>query len=601
MKWEDRFLHRTEKLKRRIEIIQKQQDLVFNIRLSIALGIFALLVVAVLFPAIGLELPVLVVGLLLFAYFVVRSNQLKLFRRKLELLTSFYKRQSARILNTKESLKELNSEEELIKAPLALSEEAEQLSRDLDFFGQNSLWSNISEAFSAEGEARLQQVLLNPELDLTRIQKTQARVLTASSISGFLRKFVILGFLGRKEFKDLPLLESEIQKTEYSEKTEKIFWFLMVVWMCAFAELVLFLSKPSFEVPVAFRLLFPLVSLISMRGLSEIYSRAQTVSTLFSRLRVVLEHMNKVSPTLKLELLPVLKLKDPLKLIAKFDRNLSFLTVNSHPLVVLILNFIFPWNYFFTRKLEQARRQLALDLPLVIKEMGEMEKLSSFAFLLHYRKTVFPQFSDSPQMECVDISHPMGDAQFIKNTVAFNHEKLVLLTGSNMSGKSTFMRTLGTNHALALAGAPVFASSFTTFLAPIRPCIRVSDSLRDGASYFYAEVKRLKLILEEAKSSKPIFFLVDEIFKGTNNIERFLGSRELILFLSQTSSFGLISTHDIELSKLENERIKNWHFSDSIENGQLRFSYKIKSGPSPSTNALTIMKMEGLPVPPGNS
>ncbi len=597
MKWEERFLSRTSKLKRRIEIIQSRQDLIFNIRLGISLLIFALLVVAVLFPTIRLELPVLVIGLVLFGFFVVQSTRLKLYRKKIELLIAFYERQHARQRMTPESIEYLNSQPWLVNAPEALTLEAQQLSRDLDVFGEHSLWTSLSEAFSAKGVTKLQRTLIEPSLDLRRIIQKQNQVKTVQLYAGFFRKFTVLGFVGQNELAEIPLLEKEIQKSDYTSKNEKIYWALTLIWVLALSESLLVILTPQLQLPVTFRALFPLLSILSLKTLGEAYSRAQTLSTLFARLTPVLQHLAKLDPKIKANILPQLNLVNPVLLITRFDRYLSFLTVNSHPLVSLVLNFVFPWNYYFSRQLEKIRAQLAQCLSQVLNEMGEVEETASFAFLSKYRSTHFPEFSEQPKIVCAGLRHPLGDAQFVANDFVLENEKLVMLTGSNMSGKSTFMRTLGANHVLALAGAPVFANSFTTFIGPIMSCIRVSDSLRDGASYFYAEVKRLKLILDRASGTQPVLFLVDEIFKGTNNRERFLGSREIILFLSQTNSLGFISTHDLELSVLENKDIKNWHFSDTIQNGKLYFSYKIKPGASPSTNALKIMEIEGLPIP----
>jgi DNA mismatch repair ATPase MutS len=171
-----------------------------------------------------------------------------------------------------------------------------------------------------------------------------------------------------------------------------------------------------------------------------------------------------------------------------------------------------------------------------------------------------------------------------------------------MSGKSTFLRTLGINLCLAQAGAPVCAGLFEWSWAHLATCIRVDDSLEAGLSFFYAEVKRLKSLLDETKdrSGAPVLFLIDEIFKGTNNRERLIGSRSYISALSQGHGFGLVSTHDLELTDLDRTmpRLRNVHFQETVVAGTLHFDYKLRPGPCPTTNALRIMEMEGLPVPP---
>jgi DNA mismatch repair ATPase MutS len=153
---------------------------------------------------------------------------------------------------------------------------------------------------------------------------------------------------------------------------------------------------------------------------------------------------------------------------------------------------------------------------------------------------------------------------------------------------------------LAFAGGPVNASHLSTIFFRICTCIRISDSVTDGISYFYAEVKCLKAMLDalEEADPMPLFYFVDEIFRGTNNRERLIGSRSYIQALAQHPGVGLIATHDLELVQLADELpgITNYHFTDDVRDGRMIFDYKIQAGPSPTTNALKIMREEGLPV-----
>jgi DNA mismatch repair ATPase MutS len=178
--------------------------------------------------------------------------------------------------------------------------------------------------------------------------------------------------------------------------------------------------------------------------------------------------------------------------------------------------------------------------------------------------------------------------------------EVALITGSNMSGKSTFLRTVGVNLALAYAGAPVNAAKLDLHLMRLFTCIQVADSLADGFSYFYAEVHRLKRLLDQMKinDSVPLFYLIDEIFRGTNNRERRIGSRAYVQALANSAGVGIISTHDLELAKLaiESNSILNYNFRDDVIEGKMVFDYCLRPGPSPTTNALKIMELEGLPV-----
>jgi DNA mismatch repair ATPase MutS len=169
-----------------------------------------------------------------------------------------------------------------------------------------------------------------------------------------------------------------------------------------------------------------------------------------------------------------------------------------------------------------------------------------------------------------------------------------------MSGKSSFLKAVGVNLCLAYAGGPVNAESFHTDLFRVFTCIKINDSIVDGFSFFYAEVRRLKALLDELQENHPfpLLFLIDEIFKGTNNRERLVGSRSYIQSLIGQNGAGLIATHDLELIKLADQfpDIINCHFREEVVDGRMVFDYKLRPGPCPTTNALKIMQMEGLPV-----
>ena len=169
-----------------------------------------------------------------------------------------------------------------------------------------------------------------------------------------------------------------------------------------------------------------------------------------------------------------------------------------------------------------------------------------------------------------------------------------------MAGKSTFLRTMGINLAMCFAGAPVNASSFSAIPFRLFSSINVTDSLDDGLSHFYAEVKRLRALLDILNDDHetPVFFMVDEIYRGTNNRERLKGSEAFLKNVAGKNGVGLVSTHDLELAQLEQSipELSNWHFAETIEGGKMSFEYKLKPGPCPTTNALKIMEMEGLPT-----
>jgi DNA mismatch repair ATPase MutS len=234
-------------------------------------------------------------------------------------------------------------------------------------------------------------------------------------------------------------------------------------------------------------------------------------------------------------------------------------------------------------------------------ELEALCSLATFAYL--NPEFVFPTIEPGYIVSARQIGHPLiaADERICNDFALDTLGEVVIVTGSNMSGKSTFLRTLGVNLILAYAGGVVSAQELRVGLFRPFTCIKVSDSVVDGFSYLYAEVRRLKALLtalQDDENERPLFFLIDEIFRGTNNQERLIGSRSYIRALVGGNGVGLISTHDLELIKLADEfsQISNYHFREEVINGKMAFDYQLRTGPSPTTNALKIMKLEGLPV-----
>jgi len=233
-----------------------------------------------------------------------------------------------------------------------------------------------------------------------------------------------------------------------------------------------------------------------------------------------------------------------------------------------------------------------------------LNSLANFAYL--NPEYSFPEISKNKNGKSVlyseNIGHPLipFDVKVTNDYSIQKKNEVLIITGSNMSGKSTFLKTIGVNLCLAYAGAPANADMFRVSLFRLFTCIKVSDSITDGISYFYAEVKRLKEMLNELEkpSTKPIFFLIDEIFGGTNNKERSIGSRAYLKTVSKMETFGIVATHDLNLIELEKEinNITNYHFREEIINEKMVFDYKLHPGPCPTTNAIKVMQLAGLPT-----
>ncbi len=295
--------------------------------------------------------------------------------------------------------------------------------------------------------------------------------------------------------------------------------------------------------------------------------------------------------------------------IKQLARICSGLSLKGHPLIHIAINLIGPWDMAWTWYLQKVCERLRPVLPVWLEQVAIIDAamaLSTFAFL--NPSYVWPTRRENSANKdagvvTTSLGHPLlRHEQRVSNDFDLQAVgQLFLVTGSNMSGKSTFLRTIGINVCLAQAGGPVCADTWEWSWVRIHSCLRVGDSLEEGLSYFYAEVKRLKGILLAVGNGEqaPVLYLIDEIFKGTNNRERLLGSEAYIRELTTGHGLGLVTTHDLELARLEDELpgITNVHFQETVGEKELKFDYHLRPGPCPTTNALRIMAMEGLPVP----
>jgi hypothetical protein len=282
--------------------------------------------------------------------------------------------------------------------------------------------------------------------------------------------------------------------------------------------------------------------------------------------------------------------------------------LRSNPVLGLLLNAVLPWDFLFGYLAGSLRQRAAATIPLWLDAWHRLDALCSLAgFAYLHPGYAFTEFlpvgaETEPILQASDLGHPLiPEGQRVGNDLTIPRlGEVLLITGSNMSGKSTWLKTLGVNLCLGYAGGPACAAALRLQPLRLHTCMRISDSITDGFSYFYAEVKCLRSLLEELREEHPLplFYLIDEIFRGTNNRERLAGSRAFARALIGARGAGLIATHDLELAHLaeSSPQVVNLHFRDEIADGRLVFDYMLRPGASPTTNALKIMQLEGLPV-----
>nr|BBH89664.1 DNA mismatch repair protein [Thermosporothrix sp. COM3] len=486
---------------------------------------------------------------------------------------------------------------------------------DLDISGDYSLHELLNTAASQSGSERLRSWLLTREPDRDTILQRQQLVRELTPMINFraaLAEHSQYAVSYGNEYLVSERLQNWVTRTMKPIPLYKLIvpllltaLFLGTIIAYIVAHISLMLTAIPFFLCIGW-------SILTTSDRAGLYEETAYMSETLRRLGIIFSFLERTSfaPQSKLQgichpcysgTVRPSRLMKNLKLIA----SLSGFTQDQ--IGSLFFNAFLPWDAFISRRLQEFKADLSEHLPQWLDTWYELEALCSlanFAYLNpeYTMPRLLPAEADEPLLEATELGHPLIDpAVRVTNTTSFARiGDIMLLTGSNMAGKSTFLRTIGVNLCLAYAGAPVVARSFQTRLFELYACIRVTDSMADGFSYFYAEVHRLRGLLQrlEAQPRYPIFFLIDEIFKGTNNRERLIGSHAYIYALAQKRCVGALTTHDLELVTLSEElpQVSNYHFREEVVDGKMTFDYKLHVGPCPTTNALKIMQLEGLPI-----
>jgi DNA mismatch repair ATPase MutS len=292
----------------------------------------------------------------------------------------------------------------------------------------------------------------------------------------------------------------------------------------------------------------------------------------------------------------------PSRLISRLDQLIVLLDSRRNqffaPFAFLLL-----WEIQLAYFVEDWRRKHGHSIAGWLDATAETEALSSLAgYAYENQDDPFPEFTEqSPCFDGRGLGHPLlTKAKCIRNDVCITGEmRVFVVSGSNMSGKSTLLRTVGINAVLAMAGAPVRAESLRLSPLALGASIRINDSLKEGTSRFYAEITRLKQLVTLADGSVPLMFLLDELLHGTNSHDRRIGAEGIIKGLVQRGAIGLLTTHDLALAHIVDAlapQAANVHFEDHIENGRITFDYHLRPGIVRKSNALELMRSIGLDV-----
>lgn len=470
---------------------------------------------------------------------------------------------------------------------------------DLDLFGDHSLFQLINHTVNEGGKSKLAHWMLT-ESDPHTAQKRYSAITELSQKEGFLLNFEALGKAFWKE---------EKSKGPFYEwlKTPSIWrsWYIIPAVLGPVGGILVLAGVLFAGFPVSLISLFILIGMgflgLVFKPLLEI-SKAMPnegdLKTLSAWARQ-LENINFSDSYLQNLQHPVsngnFKASDALKTL----EQQSFMVQNRINLMYLIFNLLFWVDFPVLMRLEKWKKQYAAQVQQWDDLFNEWQAVVSLAaFTADEKLSCEMYWTEDLTMEAENVKHPLiPKSSCVGNDFHLLGDKqIVLLTGSNMSGKTTFMRTLGINIVLANLGLNPFAEKFILGPFLLFTSMRNTDNLGENVSSFYAELARIRELLLKAEGGTPVFFLLDEILKGTNTTDRIMGSEALIRQLINSQSKGIISTHDIELSELsaKTPSLANASFHSEIRENEILFDYKIKGGPCPSFNAHKLMELMGI-------
>lgn len=487
-------------------------------------------------------------------------------------------------------------------------------SGDLDLLGTHSLFQLIDTAIFKESAQHLKQWLLNPVPNTKEVERRQQQVQALTPLQGFRDKLRVIGLMTKRSA-SLKNWGNE-QMLQWLRAPARKGYLVPLTILSVLATLnIIFLSLMLAGWLSPFFLMGSFVSYLlyykfNDQFISGLFDATYNIERILDRFNAILLHLENFHPAKNScldELLSRYQSQEerPSQLIRKTQRLMSRAALQVNQVLWMIVNVVVPWDFYHAWRVEQLKEELEPKLTHWLEGFYEIEALNSLAnYAMLHPNYCWPEITKDKLLvfEATQLGHPLiHDEQRVSNDFSIQKGKdLFLITGSNMSGKSTFLRTVGVNLVLAFAGAPVAAEAMKTDLFRVFSSINITDSLDEGYSHFYTEVRRLRFLLDELEKIHlpPLFFLVDEIYRGTNNRERFAGSAAFLKEVAGKHGVGLVSSHDLELAELEKEipQLSNLHFVESIKNQKMSFEYLLRYGPCPSTNALEIMKMEGLPV-----
>lgn len=478
-------------------------------------------------------------------------------------------------------------------------------SYDLDLFGTGSFFQFLNRTVTSRGKIYLASLLNKSQRTTREIEDKQLAIQELAENLNWRQNFMAIGQTTGEKANQTnldELLHAKINLKHYRATT--YFPFIFPFLILAFTGLYTAGIVTGQIFLIAFFSQW-IIYLTYSKTITKFYKQFESQSKILNQYAGLLQQIETIP--VESSYLEALKKKlsgrskSASAITAELQKILDEFDYRQNIIVAIVLNLIFLWDIRCISKLYQWQQNYAGYLPEWFGVIAEMDALASLANCnYNHPEWATPTLSDSAfHIRAEDLGHPLIDEKrCVRNTFRIsNEEQIVIITGANMAGKSTFLRTIGVNLILASNGCKVCASVFRFSPIRIYTNMRTSDNLMNDESYFYAELLRLQSMLNLIRSGENLFVIVDEMLKGTNSIDKLNGSKELILQLISLKTHGIVATHDLGLTELARKypgSIKNQCFEVQLHRDELNFDYKLIEGVTKTMNATFLMKKMGI-------
>ena len=477
---------------------------------------------------------------------------------------------------------------------------------DLDIFGRRSLFQSINRTCTFFGKNRLAKWLQNHLHEKTSIEKRQEMVREISEHTLFREQFRVAGLVHHGQSSDGEKIQAWSQSpAQYLHAG----WVKAFIWGVPVINSLLLITSlagwTSFSwLGLSFGIFLVLSFGIIKRAtyIQETYGKQLKSLNGYARLIALAKAENWKSAGMQ-ELMERFNLngQSPIQALQQLSKELDRLDLRNNQFLYVLLEGSIFFQLQEIVRIERWKARYGQHISKWLETVGELDALCSLGtFAYNHPQYTYPELTEKPFcFLATQMGHPLMPAsQCVKNDATIpSRPFFLIITGANMAGKSTYLRTIGVNYLLACIGAPVCCERLRLHPNQLITSLRTSDSLSDNESYFFAELKRLKRIIDLLNQGQQLFIILDEILKGTNSMDKQKGSFDLIRQFMQLKANGIIATHDLLLGSLIKqfpEEIRNYCFEADIKENELTFSYKLREGVAQNMNACFLMKKMGI-------